>query len=258
MLLVACCSFTLSAYQRPPPPARPRLAAVRASVAACTDERPAADTSGLPEGIDFRVASRNELDLVARLQLDVFVPFPEKPVLLPVLSGLFEANQRSVRVGMRRRLCDDIGTRVDKGSDIIVAAVPAAQVPPPPDSGGLDGSYSESDVRLLGTVDISVQEMDLPTHSLSEGLYLSHMAVDPAFRRQGVGVRLLAAADDAARARRAKGIYLHVERSNAGARALYEQCGYVQLPENAVNLGFTTALKVQHRDVVLLYKEVDG
>lgn len=256
MLLVTFSTLAVNAYQRSPP-ARPRAAAVRASVTAVAGERLATGMQ-MAEGIDVRVASRDELDLVARLQLDVFVPFAQKPVLLPVLNGLFEANQRSVRVGMRRRLCDDIGTRVDKGSDILVAAVAADQAPPLPDQGGLDGFYSEADVRLLGTVDISVQEMDLPTHLLSDGLYLSHMAVDPAFRRLGLGVKLLTAAEDAARSRGAQGIYLHVERSNAGARKLYEQCGYLQRPENAVNLGFTTALKVMHRDVVLLYKEVDG
>ena len=76
------------------------------------------------------------------------------------------------------------------------------------------------------------------------------MAVDPEFRRHGVGRRLLAAAEAAARARAAGGgIYLHVERTNAGARSLYEQAGYVRLPDTAQHAAFTCALNVQHRDV---------
>jgi ribosomal protein S18 acetylase RimI-like enzyme len=209
------------------------------------DEAPSVDERRprLSDTVSLREACSDELDGVARLQLDVFLPSTPTPTFVPMLSEMMAGNQRAVRAGMRRQLCSDIAVRVSKGSDILVAAVPA------------DGAarqqhaavYAEADVRLLGTVDLSSQEVALPTHPLSEGLYLSHMAVDPQFRRHGVGRKLLAAAEAAARARAAGGgIYLHVERTNAGARSLYEQCGFVRLPDTAPHAAFTCALNVQH------------
>jgi hypothetical protein len=44
----------------------------------------------------------------------------------------------------------------------------------------------------------------------------------------------------------------------AGARALYEQCGFVRQPETAPYLTFTRALNVQHRDVLLYHKPIDA
>ena len=261
MLLVLCAvagayrTPLLAPRQAPLLPAHvlPRCA-VSAIAMPCEEQAAAATALDV---VVTREASTEELEAVARLQLDVFVPFPEAPVLIPMLAGMFEANQRTVRTGMRKRLCEDIMTRVGKGSDILVAAAPADSVDPLPEDPLLEGTYAETDVRLLGTVDISVQEMELPTHSLSDGLYLSHMAVDPAFRRRGLGRRLLEGAEAAARARAAEGIYLHVERGNAGARALYERCGYVKMPEAVPYTSFTEALKVQHRDVLLYYRKLE-
>ena len=241
----------LAAYAPPASPApRPIASTARAAVLATVElERPVCET------VVLRAAAEEELEAVARLQLDVFVPSLDPPPLLPMLTGIYEANQRSVRAGMRRRLCGDIATRITRGSDILVAAVPAACVSPLL----AEGAYAEADERLLGTVDISSQEVELPTHSLSSGLYISHMAVDPAFRRCGLGRRLLEAAEVAARARGAEGgIYLHVERQNAGARALYEQAGFFRQPETAPFLSFTRALNVQHRDVLLYHKPLES
>ena len=150
---------------------RPRTAQ-RASVAAIAVSGPAeaAATCDRPlsETVQLRPAGADELEAVARLQLDVFVPSAEPPPLLPMLSGIYEANQRSVRASMRKRLCSDIATRVAKGSDILVAAAPAEEVAPLL----TEGAYAEADDRFLGTVDVSSQEVELPTHSLSQGLYL--------------------------------------------------------------------------------------
>jgi len=255
----------VGAYQ-PPRTARSRASCRAAPTLAVTlrplvDEAPSVDERlpRLCDAVSLREACSDELDGVARLQLDVFLPSTPTPALVPILSEMMAGNQRSVRAGMCRQLCSDIAVRVSKGSDILVAAVPADGVARQQhaESAYADGVYAEADVRLLGTVDISSQEIALPTHPLSEGLYLSHMAVDPEFRRIGVGRKLLAAAEAAARARSAGGgIYLHVERTNAGARSLYEQCGFVRLPETAPHVAFTYALNVQHRDVLLYHKQL--
>ena len=82
------------------------------------------------------------------------------------------------------------------------------------------GVYSERGAALvLGTVDLSSQELELPTHAVSEGLYLSHMAVAAFARKRGVGRQLLAAARECAISRGEECIYLHVEPANAAAVA---------------------------------------
>ena len=174
--------LVVGAYQ-PPRTAQPRAssrvaAATLAATLAVACERPL-----LGEAVSLRAACSEELDDVARLQLDVFLPSTPTPAFMPMLSGMCAANQRSVRAGMRRRLCVDIAARVAKGSDILIAAVDADADGVAPLHTDMDGTYAEADVRLLGTVDISSQELRLPTHPLSAGLYLSHMAVDPGFRR---------------------------------------------------------------------------
>ena len=60
---------------------------------------------------------------------------------------------------------------------------------------------------------------------LDEG-YISNVAVDPAFRRQGIADRLITELLDRARIRELSFVTLEVRESNAPAVALYEKCGY--------------------------------
>jgi ribosomal protein S18 acetylase RimI-like enzyme len=53
------------------------------------------------------------------------------------------------------------------------------------------------------------------------------LAVAPAHQRQGIGRTLLEAAAELARSRGARRLTLRVLSSNPGARALYEDCGFV-------------------------------
>ena len=53
-----------------------------------------------------------------------------------------------------------------------------------------------------------------------------NVAVDPAFRREHLGSRLLEAVLQEARAQGAKQIFLEVRESNAPARGLYEKYGF--------------------------------
>jgi len=147
--------------------------------------------------------------------------------------------------------------RVERGASIFVAVAPREQGELGPTSLSSDGQYSElSDVAVLGTVDLSAQEMELPTHALSEGLYLSHMAVASPHRRRGLGVRLLNAAVEQAASQGARGVYLHVERANAGAIRLYEAGGFALQPKTPQHDSFTRALNLVHRDPLLMYRDV--
>jgi ribosomal protein S18 acetylase RimI-like enzyme len=68
---------------------------------------------------------------------------------------------------------------------------------------------------------------DLPDEisSMPQG-FVAYMAVEPAYRRRGVGAALLEAAEDEARRRGLPYMTLMVTEENAAARALYERAGY--------------------------------
>ena len=132
---------------------------------ASSPRTPAPSCSALPS---VRCAATEEVEAVAALQLEVFVPEPEPVVLLPMLQQLFQASQQQQRRGMVLRLASDLRTRVDKGSDLLVAAVQLDPPLPDEDLASI-GQYGEVGVKLLGTVDLSSQELLLPTHSLAGG-----------------------------------------------------------------------------------------
>lgn len=56
--------------------------------------------------------------------------------------------------------------------------------------------------------------------------YIEHVAVLPAWQRRGIGMKLLAAAEERARAAGLTRCSLDVELSNVDARRLYERLGY--------------------------------
>ena len=220
---------------------------------ASSPRTPAPSCSALPS---VRCAATEEVEAVAALQLEVFVPEPEPVVLLPMLQQLFQASQQQQRRGMVLRLASDLRTRVDKGSDLLVAAVQLDPPLPDEDLASI-GQYGEVGVKLLGTVDLSSQELLLPTHSLAGGLYLSHMADASPFRRQGLGLQLLLAAEEAAIGRGAEGIYLHVEPKNEAAISLYQQAGFSkQPPTDPSTVSFMKALNLEARQPLLMYKEL--
>ncbi len=57
--------------------------------------------------------------------------------------------------------------------------------------------------------------------------FIAYMAVEPRFRRYGIGSRLLEAAEDEARRRGLPYMGLMVTEDNAAARAMYERAGYL-------------------------------
>jgi len=57
---------------------------------------------------------------------------------------------------------------------------------------------------------------------------IESLAVDPAWRRRGVAVRVCGAMMDWARGRSAATVFLEVRASNAGAQALYRRLGFEQ------------------------------
>lgn len=69
---------------------------------------------------------------------------------------------------------------------------------------------------------------DLPDEmTMMPQAFVAYMAVEPEFRRRGVGRALLAAGEEEARRRGLPFVTLMVSEENAPARELYERCGYV-------------------------------
>eukprot|EP00964_Phaeocystis_antarctica_P076488 scaffold47292_cov56-Phaeocystis_antarctica.AAC.1 len=164
-IMVVALFLVLGAFQ-PPRTARSRASCRAAPTLAVTlrpllaDARVDEKRPLLSDAVSLRAACSDELDGVARLQLDVFLPSSPPPAFVPMLSEMMAGNQRAVRASMRRRLCSDIAVRVAKGSSILVAAVPADGVARQQvaQSAYAEAVYAEADVRILGTVDISCQE----------------------------------------------------------------------------------------------------
>lgn len=109
------------------------------------------------------------------------------------------------------------------------SATSPSPVPPPgtpfarPGTSYDDLLVAEVDGQLAGYVKVH-QAIPLPSHE--HVLELGGLAVDPAHGRQGLGRLLVKAACDEARRRGARKLSLRVLGPNAGARALYEACGF--------------------------------
>ena len=248
MAVLTCCVLVTVAVASPTPSSAPR---------------PAASTPPPLEQSPFslRIATDDDIESVAALQIDVFVPPPLPPPSLPLLASYWLLQQAESRKQMRKRLAADLRRRVDKGSTLLVASAPRSALPATDESAVAPTSmpslsYEEDeDELLLGTVDLSTQELELPTHGIADdAMYLSHLCVLPAYRRQGVGRRLLEAAQETASACGAYGIYLHVERANGEALGLYQSAGFATMPSSAMYVTFTRALNLQQREPLLLHK----
>jgi len=182
----------------------------------------------------YLAETQEDLEKVAKLQLDAFAPEAEAP------SRFAFFTPRDSREARARRLADELATRRKGGSDL--------------------WAVKQSAEELLATADLSAQELLLPSHSLGGdgSLYLSSMIVVEAVRRQGVATTLLAAVEDRARHREAPGIWLHVEPFNTAAIGLYTNAGYTRQPDNRQNTGFTDALWPNRSPrPVLFYKSLE-
>lgn len=81
------------------------------------------------------------------------------------------------------------------------------------------------------------------------------LAVDPQARRTGIGYRLLADFEAAARHRQASRAFLEVAADNAGARRLYARAGYA---ESGRRRGYYRMPDGTAVDAILMSREFDG
>ena len=78
----------------------------------------------------------------------------------------------------------------------------------------------ELDGQLVGAV--------VATHDSRKG-WINRLAIDPDFRRQGYGLKLLGAAEETLRAQGMRVIAALVESDNPSSLALFEKAGYTEI-----------------------------
>jgi ribosomal protein S18 acetylase RimI-like enzyme len=87
--------------------------------------------------------------------------------------------------------------------------------------------------RAIATVEMGLRTVPRTSHTISllnwqapQYPYLFNLAVHPQWRRQGVAIQLLSAAESMAQRWGFQHLYLHVLENNSPARQLYQQYGY--------------------------------
>lgn len=118
------------------------------------------------------------------------------------------------------------------GIDELTWTTAVSPAPPPQAGSGFFRAHDDPADVLLAELDGVVAgyarlHQVIPLASHAHVLEVNGMAVHPAHQRRGVARTLLAAARREAAARGARKLSLRVLGPNAGARRLYEACGFV-------------------------------
>jgi ribosomal protein S18 acetylase RimI-like enzyme len=96
-----------------------------------------------------------------------------------------------------------------------------------PDQKAVDYVERPGRAAWLAYVDSSIAGQILVQEHLNRFAYVWDFAVDPPFRRQGIGRRLMQEAIVWARERRLAGVMVETQNINVPACRFYESCGFV-------------------------------
>lgn len=171
-------------------------------------------------------------------------------------AAVFSSGQRC-EVARRDAIRDLIERRMEEGSRMLVAACSAedlvgmeaskigdgndqtrslqnmigelsSRLRPSLDVSAMLDQQLEDGKKLVGVMEASMSELELPTHSLGirEGIYCTALAVHPQHRRVGIATKLIEEAETEARLVAAGALMLHVDRDNWDAIRFYETCGF--------------------------------
>jgi ribosomal protein S18 acetylase RimI-like enzyme len=119
---------------------------------------------------------------------------------------------------MRMGIYEDLRQRLNSKSprQVCLIAVPATR----------SIASTLSPQPLVGTVEVAQRQGLFWQFRQTRYLYVSNLAVQADYRRQGVARQLLRACDRVAIEWEIPDLYLHVLENNYGARQLYAQAGY--------------------------------
>ena len=143
-------------------------------------------------------------------------------------------------------------------SSLIARAFARQQVAVEPPQSALRFSEGDVDAHFAAGGSGALAIMDnFPAGSVlwmpsADGFYLSRLAVDPAMRRNGAGLKLLEAAQGSARAAGASHITLRTRVGLTGNRALFAKAGFTETAFRA-HEGFDhpTSVELEWRAVCL-------
>ncbi|MGB3766734.1 MAG: GNAT family N-acetyltransferase [Phormidesmis sp.] len=157
-----------------------------------------------PASVRIRAARLEDLPQIAAVLLGSFYPKIEATHWLYWL----------MRIGIR----EDIRTRLKTHSSQYACLV-AAKV-------SLTDSKQMSAGAVVGTIEIAQRPCETWRLFPPRRAYLSNLAVDPTYRRQGAAKQLLHTCERVALQWGFHHTYLHVMADNQAAQALYAQAGY--------------------------------
>ena len=187
----------------------------------------------------IREAKLNEIATVVSLRVHVF--YPELRTMASFHSRIYD------------KLVDRI---MRKGSVCLTAYRDKS-------SATEFGKASANDMfgNILGTIEISpadFQNTVMEHVGSPRKLYCCDLAVAPAARRRGLATTLLEAVEEYASAKGHDELYLHVEKGNAAAEALYLREGYQVLPRVPWSVAYTEGhLHKGYDNYLFLWKRID-
>ena len=85
---------------------------------------------------------------------------------------------------------------------------------------------AECDGQVAGVMEIVYRHIESPAHVTRDVVFVDTMAVDEAFRRQGIGKAFFRFLKELKAEKQLDGIELQVNAKNAAALAMYEKCGF--------------------------------
>lgn len=146
--------------------------------------------------------------------------------IVSVLIGSFYPQARAnqwlywiVRLGIQ----EDIRTRLKTPASHYACLAATTLYLPATQS---DTNAAGQPCKIVGTAEISQRPCESWQLFAPKRAYLSNLAVNPAYRRQGAARQLLQTCENVALSWGFHRVYLHVMADNEAARALYARAGY--------------------------------
>ena len=92
---------------------------------------------------------------------------------------------------------------------------------------------AEAEGKVIGVMEIMFRHVETPAHVTRDVIFIDSMAVDEAYRGQGVGHAFFEKVKEVASDKNLDGIELQVNAKNKLAYEMYEKCGFT---EKSINM----------------------
>lgn len=186
----------------------------------------------------IREAKRNEIASVVSLRVNVF--YPELRSMSQFHSRIYD------------KLCN----RILRRGSVCLAAFRDEHCATEQGKANARDSYG----NILGTIEVSHNDFvgtAMENVGSSRKLYCCDLAVQLKVRRQGLATKLLKAVENYAFSKGYDELYLHVEKGNNAAEALYLREGYQVIPSLSWAVDFTEShLQKGYDNYVFLWKRI--